>query len=97
MSDNNPRNITLNMDHGGQGDLLTEMTRAYLHTGTPSAFLTRALEGVVKYRQETQASASSEDNRLLSEIETQLRTLREGLRKMEDTVYGSLTPDHHIG
>jgi hypothetical protein len=83
---NNPRNIILQMDHGGQGDLLTEVVRAYLHTGNPSAFISRVMEGVRKYREEVDSLEDVGDFGV-AHLEHVLLQLRGELKQIEDNEY----------
>lgn len=88
MSDK--RLIQLDPNHMGTGDILTEMTRSYLYTGCPSALVQRVLEGVIKYRAQTDTdgnSVSEEDREVMGILESSLRLLRQQLHDLQLQVY----------
>lgn len=87
---NDNRFIHLDPNHMGVGDILSEVTRAYLYTGNPSAFVQRLLEGVHKYRTQTDngdTHANREDRTVMSQLDYQLRLAYDALKKMEEQLY----------
>jgi hypothetical protein len=84
----NSRNITLEMSNGGHGQLLTECVRAYLHTGNPSSLLNRIVLGVVEYQSQN-PFLSSEDRKVLGEVQHALYSLQHKISLLEDKVYSS--------
>jgi hypothetical protein len=87
MSNNNKVTITLDSN----GDTVTEVVRAYLHTGNPSSLLHRVLEGILQYRKETENVISSEDNRVLALFRYGLETLYDQTKVVEDRIYSEPT------
>lgn len=87
--------IHLDPTHMGVGDILTEITRAYLYTGNPSAFIHRLIEGVSKYRTQTEESdaVSKEDRRVMAGLEHHLRTAFRELHKLENDAYSYTDAD----
>jgi uncharacterized coiled-coil protein SlyX len=83
------KDITLSMELGGHGALLIESSRAYLHTGNPSCFISSVLEGVRAFRQEQMVAGqvSQEDRQVMDRLEFRLRILQQDLRALEDHVY----------
>ena len=80
------RKITFD-PNAGHSSLLTEVVRAYLHTGTPSALLLRVLEGVKQFRIETANVASDADNAVISELEHHLLADMKHMRAFEENEY----------
>jgi hypothetical protein len=76
--------IHLDPSSVGVGDLLTEVSRAYLYTGNPSAFVQRILEGVGKYMDISSKSIGVEDQTVINNLYVGLVGLRERLKKVED-------------
>ncbi len=89
---NNPhRQLRLPLHDISVGTLTTEVTRAYLHTGTPSALLGRIIQGVFQYGEETDSTINVEDKAILRLLKDRLHTLRAELGRAEDEAYGPTT------
>lgn len=71
----------------GHGSMLTEVVRAYMHTGTPSALITRVMEGVRQYREEVKLGESEADQHVFSHLEHCLLADVADLRALEEDEY----------
>jgi hypothetical protein len=83
------RDITMPMQYGGHGELLTESVRAFLHTANPSALVHRTLEGVQAFRKEQIAKGpiDPQDRIVMDRLEFRLRILYQDMQALEDHVY----------
>jgi hypothetical protein len=77
------------------GNTLTEVVRAYAYQGTPSAIAGRILEGIIQFRNETEAAneVTPDDRRVISQLDYRLRQIQDDLRKLEDQVYAAHPDD----
>lgn len=76
---------TISMEPHSVGDLLTEVARAHLHQGLPSALLTRLKAGVDKFLAETTEEGSKA---LATYLSGELELLILTWKKKEDSFYG---------
>lgn len=68
------------------GELLTEVCRAGMHGMSPSALLSRVMEGVRKYREQV-GDDDLEDRRVMAHLEHLLLQARTSLKDLEDVTY----------
>lgn len=78
------------------GDLLTEVTRAYLHGGNPSVMVRRVTEGVIKFITEKELAVPGAEagdrmdpteRLILSQLRYQLERVYDELKKLEEHHY----------
>lgn len=85
----NVRSITI--EPYNAGDLVAEITRAYLHRGNPSALLKRIIQGVREFRADLDAEHEThraDDDRLAGDLMAQLDEVAQYLASKEDTLGG---------
>jgi len=91
-SNDKKRHITLTMDNGGHGSLLTEVVRANLHGSNPSVVIKNLLKGVRHFKTEVEDHAEPTDKMLLDEMEKELIQLFGKLSKRETELYDTTDP-----
>ena len=69
-----------------KGDLLQEVTRAYLHGSMPSALVRRVLDGVEEFVLE--ANQNPEDTKFTREFVARLAAFLANEKKVEQDTYG---------
>jgi len=77
--ENNVRQVKLPEVH--TGELMTEVVRAFLHGGAPSAMVSRLIKGVDEFIAQ---SGVTEDINLMEGMRSDLIVLRAAWRKKED-------------
>lgn len=77
------RKITFD-PNAGHGDMLTEVVRAYLYTGNPSALMGRILKGIQLYRDEVKHADSDWNRVVYNELEHMLLADRSDLSELEE-------------
>lgn len=77
--------VVMTVEH--KADLLTEITRAFLHTATPSCAVQALLKGVRRFKMETAEHADQDDITILKETEEGLLALFGKLRQRETELY----------
>jgi len=84
MSTDNKRHIVLQPLN--TGDLLTEVSRAYLHGGNPSVLIKRIGEGVAKHIEERAGGERLEpaERQILGSLQFKLDLLYEELKSLEE-------------
>jgi hypothetical protein len=78
------RNVTL--PETNTGDLLTEVTRAFMQGACPSAVIARVMAGMFQAAAEIE---NADDSAFTHEVGVLLDTLHKEVRAMEDAHYGA--------
>lgn len=83
----NVKNVEFHLEN--MGEITTEVIRAYLYQGNPSAVVHRILEGVVKYRTQVGEQVSCNAERALyANLQHKLHLLFDELRAEEENLPG---------